>query len=245
MRTLHHNSSLAAFRTLRLAGCFVLLFFAVIFRTPAQSTDAPAASPNNQQPSAAPPVVPEKDSTPATASKPGTPAKPKKVITNEDLEPRKNGPARKPADGDSGSWLTCEATCEQQAREEAGYDSDREAEWEMQVVNARRELVADNEWRQMLQQAIQQTNTYCNFLSQQSQRVSPSGNSYNARLQRAKADQYFESMDNVLQQKLQTLANQMTRHTNEVGALSPVRAAMMYVQGTRILNRTCQFPPIR
>ncbi len=182
---------------------------------------------------------------PTSTPKPTPSAKPKKVITNDDLEPRSNGQSHAAAYGDSGSFLACEATCEQEARVEAGYDADREAEWQMQVVNARRELAADSEWRRLLLQAIDQSNRYCNFLSQQSQKVAPSGNSYSARVQRAKTDQYFQNMDKTLQQGLQNLASQMTRHTNEVGELSPVRGAMMYVQGNRILQRTCQFPPIR
>jgi hypothetical protein len=239
----HDERSFAAPRILRWAAGLTLLFLSMAFRSPPQSAGAPVPTPSNQQPKAVAPTSPQADSSPPSPPKPAPPAKSKKVITNDDLATPSNGQSLKPADGDSGSFLTCEATCEQQAREEAGYASDREAEWQMQVVNARRELVADTEWRGLLSEALQQSNTYCNFLAQQSQKVSPSGNSYNARLQRAKADQYFEKMDRVLRQKLQTLANRMTSRTNEVGALSPVRASMMYVQGTRILQRVCQFPP--
>jgi hypothetical protein len=233
-----HSASEILFR----ATTFTLLFISLAIRSSAQSADAPAIPPSSEQSAPASDATPQKVS--AATPKPNPLAKPKKVITNDDLEPRSgNGPSRKPGDGDSGSFLACEGACEQQAREELGFDADREADWQMQVVSARRELSADTEWRQMLLQAIQQTNTYCNFLAQQSQKVSPSNNSYNARTQRAQSEQYFQNMNRTLQQNLQSLANRMSAHTNEVGVLSPVRAAMMYVQGNRILHRECQFPP--
>jgi hypothetical protein len=249
MRTPRHSKLLEDSRTVYQAGVFFLLLFVLAPRTPAQSSETPvpvSTNHNLQTPTSTPtaePPLQDKNSVPPADPKANSPSKPKRVITNEDLEPRTGGQSHKFADGDSHSWLNCEASCEQQAREEAGYDAEHEAEWQMQVVNARRELTADSEWHRMLQEAIQQSNTYCNFLSQQSQKMSPSGNSYSALVQRAKADEYFRNMDNVLRQKLQTLANEMTRHTNESGALSPVRGAMMYVQGNRILRRTCEFPP--
>jgi hypothetical protein len=247
MRALRNESSLVPTGKIYRAVVVVLLFGTLAAQGIAQSPETRAAAPTNQPSGAAtssPPVATaDKEAAATPPPKPAASAKPKKVITNEDLERRSDNAARKALDGDSGSWLNCEASCEQQAREEAGYNTDRDAEWQMQIINARRELAADLAWRQMLMEAIQQSNTYCNFLSQQSQKVSPSGNGYQARVQRTKTDQYFQTMDSVLKQKLQTLANQMTQHTNEVGALSPVRGAMMYVQGTRILQRTCQFPP--
>ncbi len=247
MSALRRDKTSSGFRGSRQAGCCATLFLYAISRVNAQSADAPVSPPTSQQPPESVSGAPQKDSapTPASTPKPTAPTKAKKVITNDDLEPHASGQSHAAANGDSGSYLTCEATCEQEAREEAGYDADREAEWQMQIVNARRELAADVEWRRLLLQAIDQSNRYCNFLSQQSQKVAPSGNSYSARLQRAKADQYFQNMDKTLQQGLQNLAAQMTRHTNEVGELSPVRGAMMHVQGERILQRTCQFPGIR
>ena len=243
MRTQRYCKLLADLRTVYQAGVFLLLLLALASHCHAQSSELSGSTSTNQNQQAPTSTLAkeatsqDKDSGTSAGSKASSPSKPKKVITNEDLEPRSDSQSRKSADGDSHSWLNCEASCEQQAREEAGYDAEHEAEWQMQLVNARRELAADSEWRQMLREAIQQSNTYCNFLSQQSQKISPSGNSYSAQVQRAKADEYFRNMDNVLRQKLQTLANQMTGHINEVGALSPVRGAMMYVQGNRILQR--------
>jgi len=123
-----------------------------------------------------------------------------------------------------------------------GVDSSNEAEWRIQIVKARRDLVEDNQWRGMLSQAIQQSNTYCNFLLQQSQQSAPSGNDYRSRVQRAQNSEYFENMGRTLRQGLDATMTRMQQHIQEVQVLSPVRAALMYVQGTRIFDRTCDSP---
>jgi len=184
----------------------------------------------------------QKDVTP----KPNTTTKPKKVITNEDLEPHSAaGTTDKIITRDVSSLLNCDAACEQQAREFLGYDADYEAEWRMQVVRARRDLIADSEWRGMLSQSIGQQRTYCNFLAQQSQKTAPSGNSWDAQVQRARNAKYFETMGNTLRQGLETSVNRMNNHIQEVGELSPARAAMMNVQTNRIFDRACDQPPQR
>lgn len=185
------------------------------------------------------PETPPTDS----AKKPTAPAKPKRIITNEDLEPRSNANAKdgKFLPGES-SLLICDASCEQAARNELGYDSDNEAEWRVQIVRARRDLIEDTAWRGLLSQAVQQTNYYCNFLLQESQQTAPSGNDYNSRAQRARNANYFESMGRTLRQGLESLTNRMQQHIQEVRVLSPARAAMMTAQTTRILNRACELP---
>jgi hypothetical protein len=185
---------------------------------------------------------------PATSvsQKPASPAKPKHVITNEDLEPHSPNAAN---DGQylpgEGSMLNCDSACEQAARAELGYDSDNEAEWRVQIVRARRDLTEDTAWRGLLSQAVQQTKYYCNFLLQESQQTAPSGNDYNSRAQQARNANYFENMGRTLRQGLESLTNRMQEHIQEVRVLSPARAAMMNAQATRILDRTCEFPGSR
>ena len=218
----------------------IVLLYTLLGR--AQSPAPPAQAP------VAEPTAPadQRDAT----TKPSPEAKPKKVITNEDLEPRSRGGSQAGATdkiitGDASSLLNCDAACEQQARELLGYDADCEAEWRMQVVQARRDLIADGEWRGLLGQSIDQVKRYCNFMAQESQKTAPSGNSYNAQVQRARNQQYFEAMGNTLRQGLQSSVNRMENRMREVGALSPTRAAMMNVEANRIFDRTCAEPPQR
>jgi hypothetical protein len=165
------------------------------------------------------------------------------VITNEDLDSRSaNGGKDEKFIPGEGSLLTCDSSCEQAARNELGYDSDNEAEWRVQIVRARHDLVEDAAWRGLLSQAVQQTHYYCNFLLQESQQTAPSGNDYNSRAQRARNAHYFENMGRTLRQGLESLTNRMQEHIEEVRVLSPARAAMMNAQATRIMNRACELP---
>ncbi|HWN74995.1 MAG TPA: hypothetical protein VNO13_04575 [Candidatus Udaeobacter sp.] len=199
------------------------------------STDPPPANPAPVAASPAPAA--------GASQKSASPAKPKHVITNEDLEPHSANDVK---DGKfipgEGSLLTCDSSCEQAARNELDYDSDNEAEWRVQIVRARRDLLEDTAWRGLLSQAVQQTNYYCNFLLQESQQTAPSGNDYNSRAQRARNANYFENMGRTLRQGLESLTNRMQEHIQEVRVLSPARAAMMTAQATRILDRTCELP---
>jgi hypothetical protein len=217
----------------------VLLASAVNAKPQSSTTPVPSQQSQQSAPSAAQPAP--KDSSSKAVTRP----RPKKVLTNDDLDTHSNGglsSGNRIITGDSSSLLTCESVCEQQARAQVGYYSDREGEWQMQVANARRELVADTEWRSLLSQTIQQTRTYCSFLEQQSRKTAPSNNSYDAQVQRARNQQYFENMDRTLQQGLESLANHSQNRIQEVQALSPVRASMMTVQLSRIAERNCDLP---
>jgi hypothetical protein len=224
------------------AMAFATLFTFCVNHSSAQSATAPVQTPQQPGSQAAPN---------AASSKPNASSKPKRVITNEDLEGRPGGGAAAPSNtrivtgADNSPLLNCESACEQTARAELGYDSDRDAEWQMQIVSARKELIADTEWRQLLSQAIQQTHTYCNFLAQRSQKVSPSGNSFDAQMQRARAEEYFQNMDRTLQQGLNTLTSRINSWIQQVSVLSPVRGAMMNAQASRIFQRNCEFPSPR
>lgn len=234
----HDRAFTGAQQILLRISIFTALLLLLTVQLSAQSAAPTQSAPDQQtaQPG-------QKDS----ALKPSPPAKPKKVITNDDLKPKSTGSGQSGSPlyistGDSGPLLECGASCEQQAREELGYGADREAEWQMQIVKARRDLASDTAWQATLRQAIEQTNRYCNLLAQRSQRVSPSGDSFNAQVQRAQAERYFQEMDRTLRQGLDSVAGGMNNRIREVNELSPVRAAMMHVEASRILDRECEYP---
>lgn len=202
----------------------------------AQSPSSPATPP------ATTPTQTFSSQDPATdpSSKPATPAKPKHVITNEDIERRPaTGPAEELTLPGASPLLNCDSSCEQEARASLNYDDDNEGEWRVQVAPARRELATDSNWRGMLSQGIQQTRYYCNFLYQQQQQNAPSGNNWNARQQRARNAKYFQDMDRALRQGIENTLSRMQDRIREVEVLSPVRAAMMSVQAQRIFERDC------
>jgi len=203
------------------------------------------ASPANAQSasSAAPATPAVQAPAPDPAAKPA--AKPKHVITNDDLEPHASVGKDDKLIPSFSPLLDCDASCEQEARNYLGFDSDNEAEWRVQIADARRDLAADSGWRDLLSQGIQQSTYYCNFLLQQSQKTAPSGNDYRSRVQRAQNQKYFEDMDKTLRSSMEATANRMQERIKEVAVLSPVRAGLMYVQANRIFDRTCGDPGTR
>ena len=217
-----------------LAGLAICVFLGVP-RSLAQSPSDPAV-PSTPATTTPAPQTPDSE----TPAKP--PAKPKHVITNDDLP--SNSPSGATAkDGKimpgPSRLVDCDASCEHAARNYLGYDSDNEGLWRSQIDKARADLLADNEWRGLLNQAIAQTNYYCNFLAQQSQKTAPSSNDYRAQVQRSRNSEYFEYTQRNLQASIEGTMNRMQQRIQEVQVLSPVRAAMMYVQADRIFERDC------
>jgi len=226
-------------RPARMLPVLFLLLLPLVCTAQSPSTGATAAAAKSTETLSA--------QNPATDSPtPATPAKPKHVITNEDIEHRPNaGSAEELILPGASPLLACDPSCEQEARASLNYDDDNEGEWRVQVAQARRELATDSNWRGMLSQGIQQTHSYCNFLYQQQQQNAPSGNNWSARQQRARNAKYFEDMDRALRQGMQNTLSRMQDRIREVEVLSPVRAAMMSVQAQRIFERDCDPPGTR
>ena len=214
-----------------LLGCLVLVLpLCATSQSPTPSGSSASLSSPAQSQGAAP-------------AKPTASVRPKHIITNEDLEPKTHATPStndRVLMNDNSPLFNCEAPCEQVAREQLGYGPDQEPEWRLQIVPARRELAADADWRGLLGQSIQQLNTYCTFLAQASQQVSPSGDDWNSRVQRVKHERYFEQMDKVLRQNLDATFSRLQSRIQEVSVLSPVRAALMTAQANRITNQSCE-----
>ena len=199
---------------------------------------AQSTSDSSPAPTATP--APVEAPSPAASVKP--PAKPKHVITNDDLPSSSSAGTT----GKNGTYipgpsrlLDCDASCEHAARNYLGYDSENEGQWREQIGGARNDLASDNEWRGLLNQGIAQVNYYCNFLAQQSQKTAPSSKDYRAQAQRSQNSEYFEYTERNLRQSIEGTMNRMEQRIQEVAVLSRVRAALMYVQADRIWDQGC------
>jgi hypothetical protein len=190
----------------------------------------------------APTAFPAPAQAPASDASAKPAVKPKHIYTNDDMPSGSSGGTR----GKDGlimpgpsRLMDCDASCEHAARHYLGYDSSNDGEWREQIVKARSDLASDNQWRGLLNQAIQQTHYYCNFLAQQSQKTAPSSKDYNAQVQRSQNSEYFEYTERNLRASMEGTMNQMEQRIQEVTNLSRVRAALMYVQADRIWNQDC------
>jgi len=187
---------------------------------------------------------------PDTAAKSGTddssaqkPAKPRKVITNDDLDAAHGrGAAR------TGGKLNdlapigglCDDGCAHEAREQLGIGPEREGEWQMQLAAARRNLASDARWRQANFELTQAAQLYCTYATQQRKAALPTGDDWNSRVERAEREQYADNMGRTLSQKLSNATATMNRVVEETQDSEPVRAAMMRVLASRQLN-SCSY----
>jgi len=236
-------------RSLAVPVSSAMLVAALVFLLPFESRcQSPAPAPSSPTPPASSTSSPSTNSSTTAqadaSQKPAPATKPKHVYTDDDFQPKSSSQSGNGQLGTSENspYLNCDRACEQSAREKLGWGPDREGEWQIQIIQARRDLIADKQWRELLWNLMQRLTQYCNLQAQESQQVSPSGSDYNSRVARARANQYFENMDRTLRQSLQTAVNGVQSHVQDVYSLEPVRAAMMASQVDRIVDHACELP---
>jgi len=226
------------FCALLAGGCFS----PVAGQSERTSGNPPAATAAAEKESGAP----EKSNAESSPSQ--KPVKPRKVITNDDMDAAHARPAqglaRGPKTRDSiPATGICDEGCAFEARQQMGYGPEREGEWQIQLAAARRNLAADARWRQVYFELNQAAQLYCVFVNQQRTAVLPSGNNFQAAFERGERQQYAESMGRTLSQKLSNASSATNRVIGETRELEPVRAAMMSVLVSRQYNSCSYIDP--
>jgi hypothetical protein len=225
---------------------FVLLacgfFTTAAAQAPSTNHDSPPASePAAKQDSAQDKSTPDD----SAAQKP---AKPRKVITNDDIDAAHARAAQGIAgEQKAGDFIpatgACDEDCAREVRQQMGYGPEQEGEWQFQLVAARRNLAKDTRWRQVSYELNQAVQLYCGFMDQQRTAVLPSGNGWSAAQERAERQRYAENMGRTLSQKLSNATAATNRYIGETGQLEPVRAAMMNVLASRQVNSCSYLDP--
>ncbi|HYL45450.1 MAG TPA: hypothetical protein VEU52_00340 [Candidatus Limnocylindrales bacterium] len=222
-----------------LAGAFAILIFLAPLTTAAQSGPSggttPAAPADASKGSGEKPIPPAENSAPAKA------AKPRKVITNEDIDAAHARDASKI--GENGKYAApifgsavCDDECAHQAHDQLGFEPEQEGEWQMQLAAARRNLAADSGWLRAYGNASQKEKMYCDFVTQEQNTILPEGNDYWARVDRAKHEKYVEDMGRTLSQGVQSASNQINQLIEGVRPVDPVRATIMGVISYQVFN---------
>jgi hypothetical protein len=219
-----------------LAGIFAILI--LLASLPAAAQSGPSSG-NATTAQADPPKA--SDEKPASAGEPPAPAKPRKVITNEDIEAAHAREGSKI--GDDGNYAApifgsavCNDQCAHMAHEELGFGPEQEGEWQMQLAAARHNLAVDSAWLREYGNASQKEKMYCDFLTQQQKVILPQGNDYWARVDRAKHQQYVEEMGRILSQGVESASNQINQVIEGVRPVDPVRATIMGVISYQVFN---------
>jgi hypothetical protein len=240
MTPMTHNSLCPGRFGLSFCLLFATGFFSVVAAQSADTTKTenpqavaptPAAAKQNTQQEKT-----DTDSAPAQK-----PPKPRKVITNDDIDAAHARAARE-LRGDANDGGTpgvggqCDEDCAFEARRQLGYGPEREGEWQMQITIARRNLALDTRWRQANFELSEAVQLYCQFAYQQQKTPVPSGNDFNSLNERARRQQYAAEVGRTLGQKLSNATAAMNRLIHETRQLEPVRATVMSVLESRMLN---------
>lgn len=216
---------------------FALLVCGNLFAAAAQTKSAADNSASATSPTTKPDSTQEKSGTDDSAAQ--KPAKPRKVITNDDIDAAHRRAAAKsggaPNDLIPQGGL-CDDGCAYEARELLGIGPEREGEWQMQLAAARRNLAGDARWRQANFELTQAVQLYCTYARQQRKAALPTGNDWNSRVERAERQQYADNMGRTLSQKLSNATAGMNRVVEETQDVEPVRAAMMRVLASRLVD---------
>jgi len=170
------------------------------------------------------------------------PATQRKVITNDDIDAEHAREAEGTQNGKTGVIYAtglCDAECADEAREAMGFGPQREGEWQIRLVTARRNLQADTDWRRAYSSLGDALNTYCTFQYQLQTAMLPTSNTWDAGIERAKRQQYSENMERVLMQRVQGANIQLVRIAQAVRPVEPVRATIMNVLVSRLYGSSC------
>ena len=238
-------------RIIRVAALFFVVFLASGARETAAAQSAP---PDGSHPSshlsasqteATKPTAPADKDPIADASSTARQQKPAtqhKVITNDDIDAEHAREAESTQNGKTGVIYAtglCDAECADEAREAMGFGPQREGEWQIRLLTARRNLQADTDWRRAYSSLGDALNTYCTFQYQLQAAVLPTSNTWDAAMERAKRQQYSENMGRTLMQRIQGANLQLVRIAQAVRPIEPVRATLMAVLVSRRYASSC------
>jgi hypothetical protein len=200
--------------------------------------DAQVASAQSSSTSGKPDSTKSQNQTPPQQN-----AKPRHVITNDDIDAMHAGSASDSSgasDTDTAIFgsSSCDDECAAEAREDLGFGPEREGDWQFALGAARRHLVADTEWQHAYAREATAMRRYCIFQYQQMVGVPPSGNDYQSQVDRAQRQQYVTNMQQMLWQQISIANAPISRMIDDARRLEPVRAMIMSVVSEH-LTQSC------
>jgi hypothetical protein len=137
---------------------------------PAQNStpDADKPKPTTAKPaagnSAGQSAAPDSSAPPATAQDAPTPAvKPRRVITNEDIEAEHEQLASANSDIDIGNINDCDAACFQAVRGWANYYIFRNTDWKRDLLHGIDQVTEDAKWQSTLYQIARSKSKFCDL----------------------------------------------------------------------------------
>jgi hypothetical protein len=192
------------------------------------TTDTKADKPASQ--------APQKPAEPAATAEP---AKKSRVITNEDFKSgRFSGHDGLGSSRDIPGVGECDDDCADEARATTDFGPDQDGDWAFALTTARRNLAQDAAWPGAIATLARAVKTYCTFQNQVQATAVPSGNDYNSRVERARAQNYVDEMERALGQNVTNANARIDQMADRIEDDEPARAAIMRVLARRV-NDSC------
>ena len=164
------------------------------------------------------------------------------VITTDDLTSQHTAAAThqstaRASEAPTSDPALCDAECAAEARDDLGMGPRQEGEWQAQLAAARHNLATDKAWREAYLDGLQKVHMYCVFHDQLRKAALPSGNEYQEQQERGERYQYASDMERTLSQGVDAASARMFRLISDANQVEPVRAAIMRVLASRVLNQ--------
>lgn len=118
------------------------------------------------------------------------------------------------------------------------FGPDEDGDWAFALTTARRNLAQDAAWPAAIATLRQSVKIYCTYQSQLQAVAVPSGDDYNSRVERARAEQAATDMDRVLSQNVARANSRIDQMADGIEDDEPARAAIMRVLARRA-NDSC------
>jgi hypothetical protein len=223
---------LAGFLCIPTAGSFFLQRSVVMAATQEQQQDdkkPPADKPTSGSAAQVPAMS-------ATVAKPAT--KPKRVITNDDIQSSPFAGFGGLFYTNSGSINDCDANCFDQIRMSAQLNADKNSDWRRDVLRQLDQVRSDGEWQAYLHELYDAHNTICHLTFDKTDELRKSGNTRNLGPQEIGiTEKYDEKMKSAQAILSAAVARQST--VQRKFAEKPYANSFATVQGTRMQAGFC------
>jgi hypothetical protein len=221
---------------------FILVFSMAGLSAAAQSP-GPAGSYAQSSPAPAPCTAncPQTPAKPATAN-PGSPAKPpakpRKVITNDDIDARPHDITIEGTRDLLQQLNTCDRTCFDQVAQRAGLNGGSGPRWKLALLDAIEAVKADAAWQGILGEIIGVQGLACETQAKKTQDIQRFADARNITPSELAVEREYEPKFRDIQNRLKAALDRANAH---IAKSSPgnLQSQYMHMQADKIVHATC------
>jgi len=183
-----------------------------------------------------PATTPVISSPPAVAQDSTKPAKPRRVITNEDIEAEHEQLASANSDIDIGNINDCDAACFEAVRSWANYYIVRNTDWKRDLLHGIEQVTEDGKWQAALYQIARSKSKFCDLNQDKNDAIADMADP-------RKMTEDEIAIDEVYDRKFEAAQSNLNAAYSQADAImrtySGVVVSFMNLQKQRAGNRVC------